>query len=51
MCCIFFVFKGFAGGNEIEQAKVDMIIETMEDLIKLSVSVRLEKDEERKVSA
>ena len=42
---------GFAGENEIEQAKVDMIIETMEDLIKPLAGLRTETDEEKKVSS
>ncbi len=38
------------GGNDIEQAKVDMISDTIEDLMNGFMKFMFEKDEARKVN-
>ena len=42
-------FAGFAGKTELEQAKVDMIQETMEDGLKPVFSMFAENDADKKV--
>ena len=40
--------SGLAGKNEMEQAKVDMIMECMEDTIKSLNAIFREQDEEKR---
>ena len=43
------VVAGLAGKTDIEQAKVDMILECMEDTIKMVPAIFRAPDEEKKV--
>ena len=48
--CRYFSCAGLAGKTELDQFKVDMIQETMEDGMKPLFAIFDEKDEEKKVT-
>ncbi len=51
LLCIPRAFSGFGGKTEMDQVRVDMIIDCTEDILKSFMESRYEKTEEDKVSA